>query len=290
MRLTSIALLAASLLFSTGAWGQDYAIKMQRPLKVGDKHRVEGTGAIKQATTVTSEGKVLKADGFDVTAAYEGEETTMEVGDKGRPTKTSIKVGKLTVTEGGKTTDALPKDTVVIASKPGKATVYEVGGKPVDPQAAKLLALFVSVGDTGSTDDDILGTKERKKAGDSWPADGKRAAEEMQGELQGGRVENLTGTAKLESVEKRAGGEVMKISASLIGKCAPPLPPQLTVEDGKIEMRAGGEFPVNPDGQRLTDIARISLTFTASGDSQQGKITVKGEMTQSHDLKITPVK
>jgi hypothetical protein len=233
---------------------------------------------------------VVKSDGLDITAAYDAEETAVEVGEKGRPKKTSIKIGKLTITEEGKTTDVIAKDTVIVASKPDKKAVFEIDGKPVDPKAAKVLAIFVSVGETGATDDEIFGTKERKKIGDTWPADGKRAAEDIQAEMEGGRVEPLTGDAKLESVTKQATGEVAKVSVSLSGKFVPPIPPQLTVDDAKIEIKAGGEFPMNSDQQRLTDTAQIAVNFSAHGDSNQGKITVKGEMSQSRALKLTPVK
>ena len=48
-------------------------------------------------------------------------------------------------------------------------TLFEIEGAPASGKVSKALDLVVNITSGGPTDDDIFGTTERKKAGDSWP-------------------------------------------------------------------------------------------------------------------------
>ncbi len=283
-------LIAATVIFCASAFGEDYPIRLHRPVKVGDKFQVEGTGAKKEAMSVIADDQAVKNEDMNFTAAYQAEETVLEVGAKGQPTKISIKVGKLTRTEGGRTEEVAAKGAVIVASKVEKKTVYEVEGRPADAKTGKVLDIFISMGAAGATDDEIFGTKERKKVGETWGIDAKLAATDFAAEV-GGRAEKLAGTAKLDGVDRDATGDVEKVSAQMSGKLIPPLPPNIIVDGAAFEAAFSGEFPVNPDVPRRAESSKMLMDFSAHADGPKGqKMVMKGSFGQSGSRKFTPMK
>jgi hypothetical protein len=290
MNATVFALLAAGLVFCAEARGQDYPIKLHRPFKVGDKFRVEATGASKQTSSVTVDGEVVKSENIDFSAAYEAEETVLEVDEKGRATQLSIKISKLTRTEGDKTEEIAEQGTVVIAARPAKKKLFEISGRPADAKTVKTLDLFITVGGQGPTDDEIFGTAERKKVGDTWGVDVKKAEADFQ-ESAGGRLEDLVGTVKLDSVDKQAAGEVEKISALLTAKFIPPFPPGVTLDDSSLELKTSGAYPVDVNAPRRVESLKMKIDFSAHAPGKTGgKVTMKGGAEQSRVSMSTPVK
>jgi hypothetical protein len=284
------ALLAASLVFCARGYTQDYPIKLHRPFKVGDKFRVEATGSSRQASSVTVDGEIVKREDIDFSAAYEAEETVLEIDDKGRATRLSIKVGKLTRTEGEKTEEIAEPGAVVIAARPEKKKFFEINGRPADGKAVKTLDLFITVGGQGPTDDEIFGTTERKKVGDSWGVDVKKAEEDFQ-ESAGGRLEDLEGKVKLDSVDKRPNGEVEKISAHLTAKFLPPFPPGVTLDDSALDLKTSGAYPVDENAPRRMESLKMKIEFTAHAPGKNGgQVVMKGSAEQSRVSMSTPVK
>jgi hypothetical protein len=284
------ALLAVGLVFCTGARAQDYPIKLDRPFKVGDKFRVEATGTSKQSSTVTVDGEIVKREDIDFTAAYEAEETVLEVDDKGRATRVSIKVSKLTRTEGEKTEDLVEPGAVVIAARPEKKKFFEINGRPAEAKTAKTLDLFITVGGQGPTEDEIFGTTERKKVGDSWSVDVEKAKADFQ-ESAGGRLEDLEGKVKLDGVDKRPNGEVERISAHLTAKFIPPFPPGVTLDDSSMDLKSSGAYPVDEKAPRRMESLKMKIEFSAHAPGKAGgKVFLKGSAEQSRVSMSTPVK
>jgi hypothetical protein len=264
-------------------------------MKVGAKYHVEGTGKMKQMTDASLNGKVVKSEKTEFTAAYDAEETTLAVEEKGRSSKISIKIAKLTRTERGRTEDVLPKDTVIMASKAEKKTEFEIDGQAVDRPVAQLLGLFISVAasnpeESDPTEDEIFGTKERKKVGDSWPINSKLIEESLNADGEG-KAEKLVGTTKLVSVEHGASGDVAKITAEVSGKFTPPFPEEIVVDKTQLKFEFSGDFPLDSDQLRLTDTSSMTMKFFAHSDGPEGqKVIIAGSVEQSRTNKMTPMK
>jgi hypothetical protein len=295
MRIPQTLVLFITLLFCATTRAQNYPIKLERPAKVGDKMRVEGTGRLSIITSADSGSNAVPTSYSDFTAEYDVVETTLEVGEHNRITKSSIQVNKLTKTEDKKTEEVVPKDKVIVVSQSEKGTVFEIDGVRVSPAVARVLTVFITKGADYSTDDEIFGTKERQKRGEAWPANGQPVEAEMRARAAENpaamTAEDMNGTVKLVSVDKGPDGEVAKISMYLGGPVNVPLPPDYTLRGAAIEWTYECELPVNPEKPRLAQSVRKVSQYQALRQGPQGqRALIKSSTEWIRKLKWTPVK
>lgn len=286
-------LLPVSLLtlLSTAAFAQDYAIKLHRPDKVGETYKISSTGKQSQAMNMTVNGTPQKNDNKSIEVQFEGTEKIVEVSASGEATKEVVTVDKLTMATGGAAaTDVLPKGTVINASVADKKQSYEVDGKPVSPEAAQALDMVVSLDkDNGATtDDDIFGTSEKKKKGDSWDINVEKAKANFQAQADGAELNEVTGKTTLVDVT----GDMMSLSAQITGKPKAPLPPMFTVDQTALKATFTASLPVDVTKSAPREESEsLTMSFAAHADAPSGeKVAMKVEMSQSMTSKGTLVK
>ncbi len=170
--------------------------------------------------------------------------------------KTSLIVEKFTMTTNGATADAEPKGTVIHSSVVDRKDVHEIDGKAVDRTVAQALDMVVSLSHGAPTDDEILGTKDRKKKGDSWDVNAGKARAAMESSADGAEISNITGKTTLADVT----GDSLEITAHLTGSVKPPLPPSVTVDQGSMEVDFAGAFPIDPAKCQSKDTQIFSLS------------------------------
>jgi len=110
---------------AVSAVAQDYAIKIQQPLKVGQRYKFTAVASDSSENSMTSGQQVLKSQKEELSLEMESEATVLAIDSKGRPTKESHTILKLL--EGPEKKPMLAAGTKVIASRPGQKTVFEVG-------------------------------------------------------------------------------------------------------------------------------------------------------------------
>src|SRR5690349_16910901 len=79
----------------------DYAIKLQQPLKSGQRYKLTATGRDTSTNSMTVADEVVKKESENSTYEFESIVTVIEVDAGGRPTKESHSVTKFFKSKGG---------------------------------------------------------------------------------------------------------------------------------------------------------------------------------------------
>ncbi len=197
-----ISLLVACFGLLATASAQDFEVRLVRPAVVGERYGMVSIGSQEQriTTTINGQGRPPRDEAMTVTLAAKAE--VLAVTKNGREAKTRFTVTTLTKAMGSQVTDLLPAGTVVVAEESATKTEFQVAGAPAMADMAEALALVISLdSDQSTNDDDVMGTKERKKVGDAWAIDSKLGAAEFA--AKGGlKVDpaKFTGTSNLVEV------------------------------------------------------------------------------------------
>jgi hypothetical protein len=255
--LSTLSLIAALLcgLISTAS-SEDYEVKLVRLAKVGERYGIVATGSQEQHMTMTLNGQGMPPRDKVMQVAFTAKAEVLAVSAGGREVKTSFTVETLTNTVGAQATDVLPAGTVVVAERTGAKTEFQVAGAPAKPEVADVLKVVISLeSDQGANDDAIFGTKERKKAGDSWPMDAKAGAADLEAK-ENIKVDpaNISGTTTL--IEVLPAG--MRIAAKVTMKdVAVPLPPGMAVTSSVIAAEFSSVLPIDTSKR----VARSSISM-----------------------------
>ena len=279
--------LLAALAAVFSAQAQDYEIRLSFPDKVGDKSRVSVTGRDRQEMSVWSEGKKLREQVKELSVTFEAVAIVLEVSPKGRAKRLSLQVEKLATKEGGIEKELLARGAVVTAALAEKKTVFEMNGRRVEPAVAQALENAVTIGSHDYTDDELFGTRERKRVGESWGAN--RAA--MMETLQDPRmsVKDLKGQVTLKEVLKDAKGQRLLVTFDVSGQALPaagsPMPP------GTLSVKGTAEFPTAPARSRVMET--MEMTYTARDKLRPNanglEAEMRADMKKSRRVQLTPV-
>ena len=288
LRHLCLALVAALPVFA-----QDYEIRLHHPRRVGSKNKVSAIGRDLQEMSMWSEGRALREEKKELTVEMDAVSTVLAVGPKGKPTSLSLQIQKLTKMDAGIQKELLPRDTVVTASRVGKKTSFEVNGQAVDPDVTQALELVVSVSnpDLDDTDDDLFGTRERKRVGDSWDANQAAVAKLLMSDPRM-TVKDIIGKATLKELIKDASGQRLLVAFEVTGKTVPATPaPGASSQGGTIVMKGTAEFPLDPSLPRVKETAEMNLSARMTGKQNPNGPEVERRMTlkRSTTVKITPI-
>jgi hypothetical protein len=262
---------------------------MHRPMKVGEKFRTTVNTKELHETSVTANGNPVKSEKEEFSVEFNGVVEILEVEAKGRPIKISATVEKLVKNDAGADGEVVPKGAVIVVSVDGRKQVYQINGMPAVADVAKVLDLTFSLSKSVATDDDVFGTHEKKKAGESWSINAALAKKDF-AESFGLRVEDLAGKTTFDGVVKRADGDALKLSAVMAIKVIPPMPPNFAVDQSAAKAQLEGEFPVDLTRQRTAESMRLEMFVTAHGETPNGdKIAMTLHMDKTTQEKRTPL-
>ncbi|MGB2938275.1 MAG: hypothetical protein WBD05_08805 [Phycisphaerae bacterium] len=273
---------------ASAAVAQNYEIRLHRPVKVGQKYRMAASGRAMQEMTRTAGGRVVmnRTDAYSV--EFEALATVLETDKNGRPAKLSLTVAKCDKVQGDATKSLVPKEAVIVASVPENGgQVFEIDGVPVGQKVHEALSLVITLSSGGATDDEVLGTEERKKVGDRWNVNAARLIEDLKKDGIVSRQEDIKGTVTLEQVIKVGETECLKIGGEMtINNFKPP---GIKADEATLEMRFSGAFPLDTSLGRLEESTKQTLTLLhkQTGDPNDPEVVVKATMTRRAVIKIT---
>jgi hypothetical protein len=247
------------------AGAQEYEIKLHRPAKVDQRFRVTAVGREFSDMKVVAEGVILKNQHNEFDLEYEGEMTVLGVGGNGRANSQSHKVIRLVKTMAGEKKTLLEPGTIVKAYREDKRRVFEIAGASVSKELNEALALAIDVGDTNSpTDDELIGTNDRKKIGDSWSAN-RATLEKLISRDSNGAIKISSGEFTLKEVVKDASGEALVVEGVIKAAANFPLPEGLKVKENMMTMNLNLRSPVDVTKPRSRDDLDLSFNIVASG-------------------------
>jgi len=267
----SVLTAAVGLLLCSAAAAQDYEIRLHRPMKVGQEFQLSATGRESQKATVTLNGQPIKNESQEAAIEVEAAVKVLEIDKNGAPSKASLKIGKCLSVKGDARTALVPAGAVVVASvAAARESVFEINGEKVSPDAQRALSQVFNLGKGGPTDDQIFGTPQRKKVGDSWPMNSEAAAEDARQNGAAVEKEDFSGTVTLEKVLKIGDTECLQVAVAMdVARVRPPAPAGLVVEKGLARRRMSGLFPVNPALNVPEKSSALIITVVMKGKKTQ---------------------
>jgi hypothetical protein len=291
----SAAILALAWAPCSALFAQDYEIRLDRPDPVGSKCHLTMVGKQSTSQVIKQGDKVLEDKSSKFTVEAELVATVLAVSEKGAHTRVKVEVEKLTRIEGDARRELVPKGSVITAAWDGKEQAFEmVGGLDPDTEDSLRLLNLVSENPNGPTDDEVFGSKERKKVGDRWEGNSGLIAKDLTRLGMMAKKENFKSTVTLEKVVQLGKTECLQLSCAFTcDKFDPPLPPGFTVEKSALKADFCIEVPVATSlilpTEGSMDMA-VKLTARGKPNPNAGEIVLEMANEQSLTASATEVK
>lgn len=288
MKIVGIGVIFGLCLSST-VMAQDYEIRLHRPVKVGQKFRMSSVGHYLEKSTGTISDKIILQEQNEFSLEFESLVTVLETDKKGDPKRVSLTIEKCIKIEEGVRKSLVSKGTIIIGFSKDKEDVFEINGNPVDSEIQELLAEVITLSRPFSTDDDVFGTKERKKVGDSWKVNAELAAKDLRKLGLGTRKEDIEGTVILEKVVNVGQTECLQIGYKLNIKRMSPSPPSgFVVKKGIGKVQFSWKLPIDTSMGYLEDSYEGTITFIGGNADPKGPEKIIETTTEEHlGTKIT---
>lgn len=278
----SLTAVAALSLLVAAAAAKDYEIRFSRPDTVGKKYRLTAEFSKQNLMTVSKGGNVLQKKNDTVEATLQAVVTIDKVDKEGHALAKTVTIEKFVDdTE----TVLLKKGTVVTAQTLEGKTIYRIGDKPLEKKTRDILGDIIKTRTRKSLDDDeVFGSKKRRKVGESWPMNAKAAIKDLKATMKM-EVEGVSGTVKLQGVETCQGQECLNIRVKMKIDKIKSLPDSeafekqgLKLQSADLQIKLGGLLPVDVKGDAPKRDMSMTMNMTIVG--------VKGAVT-GIEMKIT---
>ena len=293
MRSVFFSLLVFSF-YPAGSYSQtaDYEIRLHRPAQAGERYRLSAVGHDTKSSSATSEGRAPRLNREELGVELEGVVTIVEAGARGA-TRAEIRIERASTVRDGRRGEFLAAGTTVTEKRSGVSQVFDVNGEPALADVAAALGLVLSETSIDN-DDELFGSKARRKVGERWSVNPGRVAE-LFSRPSGGRrmaitARDVTGSARLARVAPCGKAACMTIEANgTVSLPAASLSPQgMQVESSTLEFAFSGVFPLDPARLRLQESASITIRFRghrpASPDNAPMTLEATLEMRTSRSL------
>jgi hypothetical protein len=269
----------------------DYAIKLDRPEKVGAEYRLTATGRQSGVSKVTVDGKAQPPEKMDMAVDFDAAVKVLEVDKNGEPSKITLTMDKCSVKEGETAAaEVLPKGTVVSAFVKGMKTIFEVNGKAVEPATEEALKLVIHLGTGGSGNDAGFGTNQRKKVGEQWPINAEVAAQDAQRHDIKISKDDIKGTVKLVGAVKVGATECLDIQAEFTAdRIKAPLPPGVKLENATLKATFAGKFPVDASlrAPEVSESMEITMLARSEPNADGPTVVVEVVMKMNATTRLT---
>jgi hypothetical protein len=154
------------------AQAPDYAVRLVRPSAAGDKRLAVGWLQTEDRATGGPQGAATDQRQSS-TIRYVVATEILEVSPRGNARRATLTVRRLSKESAGVTAELAKPGTVVAARLVGHERVFEMQGARLAPDLQGALAAAVPLrADDEPTDDDLFGTAQRRRVGESWPVNG----------------------------------------------------------------------------------------------------------------------
>jgi hypothetical protein len=291
-RLALLALLvSASALFAA----DDYVIRLTRPSKVGDRVRIDARGSTREQERITVGDQVQKDD-KDLSVHLVAAATILAVDSKADATRIEYLIESCQKTSAGKTEEVLPAGKRVVAeSNAEDETVFTVDGDPALEDISKALAVVISAHTPGApTDDEIFGTSERKRVGDTWTIHTATTAAYLSKAGLKVSPENLKGTVSLDAAKTVGSVKALALSAHLSAQgMTMDAPDFMQLEKSSMKGEFNALVPVDPDvTSYLPSKLTMQIVFKARGQKPDtgSPVTIEETMDMSVETSYQPLK
>lgn len=267
---------------------QAYRIRLNPPATVGEKYLLSSTSSVSTRTDVAVEGQFLRTSKDGSSTRIVARVKTLAV-QNNWPTRQSFVVVDSMFTKGAASNPLLPDGTEVFTSLENGKTAYRVSGKLLEEEIMNALSSVIGLHTSEVDDDDMFGTRQRKKVGESWAVETEATARVLREiGIQNGNSK-IQGRSTLEKVERNRAfvRGVITVDNVLL-----PIAPGVTTESGEIKLEFAGEFSVleknlNRAVNQTIQMSRSGIS-EAGDDGKRARVTMIYESTSS--FAVRPLK
>ena len=161
------AVLVLALWPCASLFAQDYEIHLHRPQAVGQKYHLSASGRSARTQVLKSGDKILKNDGEKFAVECECAVTVLAADDKGKPSKLSLQIEKLSRTDDAGVKELVRRGGVVTVSMKEGAEVSEMDGHRLSLPTQEAITVILPLDPYGPTDDELLRHERTEEAGRS---------------------------------------------------------------------------------------------------------------------------
>ena len=284
----SSVLIAFGIFVARVITAQDYEIRLHRPEPVGAKTKLSISGKDRQEMSGWSGTKKLKEEIKELAVELEGTATVLETSPNGNHKRISLQVDKLVTTEGGIQRELLPRSTVVLAARKDGKKVFEVNDQTAHPDVAQALAVVIPIESDDYMGDELFGTRERKRVGDSWDINQTAAREILSNSNI--KIENFFGKVTLKNVLQDAAGTRLLVTIDVTAKVAPAAPGS-SAASGTMTFKGTTELPTDPSPSQATETIDMgfSLRSQYKPDPNGPEVEIRMDMKRTSNSKFIAV-
>ncbi len=283
------AFLSALFLIPFAAAAEDYAIKFDRPLKVGDRYHISSKGTQDRVTNVKAGDRVLPEKREALVADLTAEVEVLAVSPKGKEKKVLVTVSKFAFQSDGHSENLVPDGTQLTVEYVNKKTEFSIDGHPADEKVSKALGVVFKLSSDETSDDVIFGTDQRQKVGQRWTMNSAAAAAALGTEFEAKfDAKDIQGGCRIQEVVPTAGGEALRIEGDLtLTSLKVPLPEGMKVRKGRVKSKLSGLMPVDSRQGLIEQGSSVDTEILAVGESSGVKIEVATKGLETRATRYT---
>ncbi|MBV8203303.1 MAG: hypothetical protein JOZ15_22035 [Acidobacteria bacterium] len=271
----------------------DYAVVLARPVAAGLKRLAVGSLSSDDHLSGIKDG--APSDQRQVsTIRYVVATEIQEVSPKGNAVRATLTVRRLVKESGGVSLELAKPGAVITARLAGRERVFELAGARLAPDLQQALAAAVPLhADDEPTDDDLFGTVQRRRVGESWKANGEIFARFGAGSMTFD-PKDVAGTVTLAGVKPVNGQPCLDVRWKLDARHgsfkAGSLPPGFAVTTSSVSVTGSALVPVDtalPPAARETSIAAVA---DISGEGEGGApVSLHHELRQVVRVELSKI-
>jgi len=272
---------------------REYAVRLTRAAAAGEKRLAVGSLSTDDHLSGTKSGERSDERQTSIIRYVVAAEIE-EVSPKGNALRATITVRRLVKESGGVSLELAKPGAVITARLAGRERIFELLGARLAPDLQQALAAAVPLrADDESTDDDLFGTAQRRRVGESWPANTQLFAGSGAASVTFD-PRNVTGTVTLAGVKPAGGQPCLEVRWKLEarhGTWKPgSLPPGFAGTNSSMSVAGSALVPVDTALPAAGRDASLALVADISGESAGGATaSLHHELRQALHLELSKV-
>lgn len=275
-----------------------FAIKFNRPVRVGQKTHDVLKATVKKSHRITQGGKTHKEEAIEFRAELSGVSEVREVTAEGKTRRLVFTVETFSLSEGGKpAVQPFKKGTVIDATGVAdRKKKFEVAGKEVTGPAAKALSECFSLSGPNKkemNEDEVFGSAQKRPPGSEWDINAKALVEFFPAEVPFVlKADEVSGKVKFTGIGEHGGVSCCELKMEITMKPASfkGMPDGFKLSKADIGSSAEKMLPVDAASLIPEEKVDQRVDFTGTIPTSDGPVNIEFVNRSSKERLSRPVK
>jgi hypothetical protein len=288
-----LAAAATLVVVAAAAPAPDYTVRLARPAAAGEKRLAVGSLETDDHLSGTRGGAPSDQRQTSV-IRYVVATEILEVSGRGNARRAALTVRRLTKESGGVQVELAKPGEVVTARMAGRERIFEMQGARLASDLQQALGVAVPLrADDEPTDDDLFGTAQRRRVGESWPANAELFARYGASSLTFD-PKDVAGTVTLAAAKPVHGVPCLEVRWKLDARGgafkAGSLPEGFTGKTSSMSVAGSALVPVDPElppaGREMAITAVADVSSASDGGAA---LALRHELRQVARVELSKV-